>query len=99
MKQYWAVKSIGYKNDIREFEMRKKANGKLKLIKCNKCGKEIVMRKDLALEGIFEIAYSWGYYSKKDGEIHSFDLCEECYDDICGSFIIPVDVEKKAELM
>ena len=37
---------------------------------------------------------SWGYFSKKDGETHSFDLCEECYDKWIGGFQIPVGIQE-----
>ena len=36
----------------------------------------------------------WGYFSKKDNEVHRFELCEDCYDKLCASFRIPVDIEK-----
>ena len=45
----------------------------------------------------FEIA--WDYFSEKDGERHSFDLCEECYDELVNQFRIPVEVEEQTELL
>ncbi len=73
-------------------------NKKLVII-CNRCGKVIKTKKDVALEGVFGTRYNWNYYSKKDTEIHLFDLCESCYDEMVKNFIIPVDVEKSTELM
>ncbi|MBE5927492.1 MAG: hypothetical protein E7270_11105 [Lachnospiraceae bacterium] len=66
---------------------------------CNKCGKKFVMNKDIVQEGIFNMEYMWGYFSKKDGEIHSFDLCEKCYDDMISQFIIPVDIRDSNEMI
>ena len=37
--------------------------------------------------------------SEKDGEVHHFDLCEECYDEVTAEFRIPVDVEDEIELL
>ena len=66
---------------------------------CNKCGKKIKLDKGIVQEGIFDLEYMWGYFSKKDGEIHSFDLCEECYDKMISEFDIPVDVRESNEMI
>ncbi|MBQ1193131.1 MAG: hypothetical protein IIX45_03320 [Lachnospiraceae bacterium] len=82
--------------------MRKYNNGKnrkLLNVKCNMCGKELQMKNDVLTEGALIVDFTWNYFSNKDGEIHSFDMCEECYDDIIKKFKIPVDIEKKTELM
>ena len=34
-----------------------------------------------------------------DGEVHHFDLCEDCYDEMTAEFRIPVDVEDEIELL
>jgi ribosomal-protein-alanine N-acetyltransferase len=41
----------------------------------------------------------WGYFSKKDGERHSFDLCEHCYDKIIETFALPVEAAEATELL
>ena len=56
---------------------------------CNKCGKEIVNA------GVFRVAHRWGYFSNKDNEVHHFDLCEECYDEMIATFQIPVEIENR----
>lgn len=33
----------------------------------------------------------WGYPSEKDNEDHSFDLCEQCYDEFTATFLIPIE--------
>ena len=43
--------------------------------------------------------YAWDYFSEKDGQVHHFDLCEECYDELVSGFKIAVEVEEQAELM
>ena len=35
----------------------------------------------------------------KDGEIHHFDLCEDCYNEVTAEFRVPVDVEDEIELL
>ena len=35
-----------------------------------------------------EIKATWGFYSKKDGEQHESDLCEDCYDKMLETFKI-----------
>ena len=77
-----------------EFIMRKYTAGKEKKIKdvcCNKCGKSIKVENNIVKEGVFSIDYKWGYFSGMDSEIHSFDICEECYKEFLKSFCIEVD--------
>lgn len=61
---------------------------------CNKCGKEIPAVNGRAEEGVFSVNYTWGYFSEKDGEKHTFDLCESCYDEMLATFIVPVEIEE-----
>lgn len=60
---------------------------------CNKCGKEIPVVNGRAEEGVFSVDYAWGYFSEKDGEKHSFDLCESCYNKMLASFRLPAEIE------
>ena len=66
---------------------------------CNMCGREIKMENDRAREGVLSVEKAWGYFSEKDGEVHSFDLCEKCYDRLVNQFEIPVTVKKQTELL
>ena len=54
---------------------------------CNKCGKEIKQ------EDVLSVEKRWGYFSEKDNEVHHFDLCEHCYDEMVASFQIPINIE------
>lgn len=75
-------------------QMRRiRMNGE-KILYCNKCGKKIEGDHGMIREGVFTTAYEWGYFSGKDGERHSFCLCEPCYDKIRESFVIPVKTEE-----
>lgn len=66
---------------------------------CNSCGRVIKVQNDIAKEGVFEATVEWGYFSKKDLEVHRFNMCEECYDRITGGFAVPVDVQYKREVV
>ena len=61
---------------------------------CNQCGKEIRVVNGRPEEGVLSVDHTWGYFSEKDGERHSFDLCESCYDKLLASFKIPADVRE-----
>ncbi len=65
-----------------------------KTLYCNKCGKTIKFERGIAKEDVIFISHEWGYFSKKDGERHSFCLCESCYDIIRESFALPVQKEE-----
>ncbi|MCL2719231.1 MAG: hypothetical protein FWE14_10690 [Lachnospiraceae bacterium] len=66
---------------------------------CNKCKKAIKVEGNIIKEGLFEAEYRFGYFSNKDSEVHSFDLCEDCYDLITGDFLIPPEVTEVSEIL
>lgn len=73
---------------MRQYKL--KETREVKKIVCNCCGKEIPVINGTPREGVFSVDYEWGYFSGKDGEKHSFDLCESCYDNLTETFQIPV---------
>lgn len=77
---------------MRQYQL--KETKEIKKIICNRCGKEIRAVDGEPREGVFSVDYQWGYFSEKDGERHSFDLCEKCYDELTGSFLIPAEIEE-----
>ena len=80
--------------------MRKyKSNGDLETVICNGCGKKLVVENGILREGAFRTEYTWDFFSEKDGELHRFVLCEECYDRFLGEFCIPVEVEEPVEFI
>lgn len=68
------------------------------MLKCNGCGRILQVENDILREDVFEGKKQWGYFSKRDGEIHSFLLCESCYDDMVKKFAIPPVVTEATEL-
>lgn len=71
----------------------------LEKVVCNGCGRELKLENGSLREGVFEGNALWGYFSEKDGERHSFDLCEECYDRLVRSFRVPVTAGEQTELL
>ena len=69
------------------------------VIYCNRCGRRLEGTDLLPGEEGLHIEKSWGYFSGKDGESCSFDLCEECYDRMIKEFEIPVEVREQTELL
>ena len=71
----------------------------LESVHCNWCGKRLMVKDGIMREGGARFEIAWDYFSEKDGERHSFDLCEECYDELVNQFRIPVEVEEQTELL
>lgn len=69
-------------------------------IYCNRCGRLICPEELKDKTSFLLIRKEWGYFSdKKDGKIHSMDICEPCYEALAESFAIPPDVRQKTELL
>lgn len=77
---------------MRRYKM--KETKEISNIICNQCGREINVTNGMPEEGVFSVDYAWGYFSDKDGERHSFDLCESCYDKLLASFRLPADIQE-----
>lgn len=81
----------------------KKYEGKdtvtLESVYCNRCGKMLKTDKGIVMEGICSVNQLWGYFSMKDGQRHSFDLCETCYDTLIRDFVIPVENIEEKEMI
>lgn len=83
-----------------ENEMRKyKSSGELTSVVCNCCGKKLVVEGGILREGAISVNHTWDFFSEKDGEIHRFDLCEECYDNLVNQFLIEPEVEEQVEFI
>ena len=60
--------------------------GELESVWCNWCGKRLIVKDGILREGSAHFELTWDYFSEKDGEVHSFDLCESCYDELTNQF-------------
>ena len=56
------------------------------------------MENGILLEDAFEARKQWGYFSNKDAKLHSFIICEKCYDKFVSTFAIPLKETDVTEL-
>ena len=85
-----------------EEKLRKYRNAeerKLMQVVCNKCGREMKTENGDLREGCFSADAVFGYFSRKDGTVHHFDICEDCYDRMIAEFALPVEEETATELL
>ena len=61
-------------------------DGRLDCVICNRCGKKLAVKNGIVREGVFTSDHRWDFFSEKDGEIHHFDLCEDCYNEVTAEF-------------
>lgn len=57
------------------------------------------MQQGILREDALVVKKNWGYFSRKDLEVHEFVLCEACYDRIVSGFLKPVSVLQKSEVL
>ena len=76
------------------FVERPAVQQELVLVRCNTCGVEIPRDRAGYFEDYVSIAKSWGYNSQYDGELHSIDLCQACYEVWTANFAIPPQITR-----
>lgn len=74
-------------------------SGKIQKVVCNLCKKEVQCKDGVLREGFFHAEAAFGYFSRKDGILHRFDLCEDCYDGLIQKFRIPAEECEITELV
>ena len=82
--------------------MRRYGDGqdrKLMKVVCNKCGRQLKLENGYLKEFCFTADTTFGYFSRKDGITHHFDLCEECYDALTAQFEVPVEETEELEIL
>lgn len=79
--------------------MRKYQNQEVIELCCNQCGKKIKVESGIIKEGVYTAEIKWGYFSNKDGQMHSFDICENCYDQMIEAFAIPAEKKNVHEYL
>lgn len=78
---------------MRQYQIEKKPVEELKKIICNKCGREIPVLQGVPQEEVLSVEKRWGYFSRKDNQVHRFEICENCYDELVESFCIKIETE------
>ena len=66
---------------------------------CNCCGEQIAAVDESDRAAFLDVRKAWGYFSKWDGCIHHFHICEKCYEKMIQSWLYPPDVAEQTELM
>lgn len=66
---------------------------------CNACGRKLDVQQGVLREDALIVKKNWGYFSRKDLEVHEFVLCEACYDEMIAGFQKPVTIVPKREVM
>lgn len=74
-------------------------NGVLQQVICNQCGQELKVENGILREGCFEATAGFGFFSKRDGEKVSFDLCESCFEKLVAQFEVPAEWEAVTEYL
>ena len=72
---------------------------KLAAVVCNGCGKNLLVENGFLKEECISVHHNFGFFGKRDGQIHLFDLCEDCYEKITAGLKIPVQVQEQKELL
>lgn len=65
---------------------------------CNVCGRKIRIEDGILKEDVLEVKKVWGYFSKKDMQLHAFNVCESCYDTMISKFAILPEISEVTEL-
>lgn len=66
---------------------------------CNCCGKVIITKGQLPKKEYIRIKKTWGYFSNKDGQVHTMNICEDCYDKWVATFVKKIDKKEATELV
>lgn len=82
---------------MREYE--KGTEAKLMRAVCNRCGRAMKVEDGYLKEGCFHGRVTFGYFSRRDGVTHQFDLCEDCYEAVTAEFAVPVEENTESELL
>lgn len=82
--------------------MRKFVDGterEVEAVICNRCGRSMKTENGILKEGCFRGDSVFGYFSRRDGKRHRFDLCEDCYNKIIADFAVAVEETDENELL
>jgi len=70
-----------------------KTETEIDTVTCNFCGDLIRVNSD-DYSDYLHIEKGWGYFSNKDNQCHSFDMCGDCYDKMIDNIKISVEITK-----
>ena len=64
---------------------------------CTCCGQMIASVDECDRAAFLDVSKAWGYFSKWDGCIHRFQLCENCYGKMIQTWCYLPDEEEQTE--
>ena len=53
---------------------------------CNRCGTAIEKNADGYFSDHLSVSKRWSFLSDCDNEVHNFDLCKSCYNEVVSEF-------------
>lgn len=68
-------------------------------IVCNACGRTLPQKAGITQEDYVFIEKKWGYFSRKDGDIHTLRICETCFDRMLEHLAVPAQCRENTVLM
>jgi len=71
----------------------------LQKVICNKCGRELLVENGILKEDVFEGRHAFGFFSKKDGIIQEFDMCEACFTYMLSELKVPPCESERIEFL
>ena len=90
---------MNHQNLLENFGKNMENDTGLASVICNCCNKELRVENGILKDECIHVSHAFGYFSEKDGETQSFDLCEECYNKMIAKFRIPVVSGERTELL
>ena len=69
------------------------------MVICNKCGKQLLEENGVMKEDFLCVKKEWGYFSRMDGKIWEFNICEDCMYELEKELKIPIRKRDKTELL
>ncbi len=62
---------------------------------CDGCGEDLSTNNSNGNELAGDLKFNFGWESRRDGMVFSFDLCEHCADDVCDDLMKKYENIKK----
>jgi len=78
---------------MKTFYERPALHSEIADVNCNLCARDINKNMTGYFEDHISLVKHWGYHSPFDGEVHSIDLCVDCYQGLVSQFEIEPQVE------
>lgn len=99
VKWFYSILRLYMEGTVNMIKYKSVKQTEVSVVVCNRCGKEFKVENGIVYGDYCSVNKLWGYFSDKDGQRDSFELCENCYDAIVADFMIPVKNIEEKELI